>query len=89
MQLVVFFAFMTVAFRFMFASKAWRYDWPGSGGTRWRKLGWTIFAAIGLILVRSLYRCLLFTVNEGDNYARTHEWMYYMFDTLPIIGELW
>ena len=52
-QLVVFSIFTIVAFRFMFHSKAWRYDWP-DGSTRWRKMGWMANGASLAIVVRAI-----------------------------------
>ncbi|MCJ1416414.1 hypothetical protein MMC32_002749 [Xylographa parallela] len=85
MQNVVFGVFMLVAFRFMFASKAWKFDWPEAGSNRWRSAGWAIVAAAFMIAGRSLFRCLEFTLNRGDNYLRSHEWPFYLFDMVPIV----
>ena len=84
-QIIAFGIFCVVAFRFMFSSKSWRYDWPNSG--TWRKMAWIVNLAAFLITIRSLYRTLAFILNRGDNYARTHEWTFYMFDFLPILGK--
>ena len=51
MQIVVFGTFMLIAFRFMFASKAWKFDWPEGGNAKWRTSGWTVVAAGFLIAV--------------------------------------
>lgn len=52
LQIVAFFAFLVVAFRFMFASKSWRYDWPNGGSGNWRKIAWAVVIASALVTVR-------------------------------------
>jgi hypothetical protein len=45
MQITVFGIFMLLAFRFMFASKSYKFDWPEGGDNKWRTLGWTVVTA--------------------------------------------
>ena len=50
-QIVVFAVFTIVSFRFMFASKAWKYDWPENGIKHWRKIAWAVNGASSLVMV--------------------------------------
>ncbi|MCJ1476129.1 hypothetical protein MMC13_004794 [Lambiella insularis] len=88
MQNIVFGVFTIVVLRFMFASKAWKFDWPESGSNKWRTLGWSVVIAAFLIFSRSLFRTFEFTLNGGDNYLRSHEWPFYLFDMVPIVFVL-
>ena len=54
MQLIVFGVFMLIAFKFMFSSKNWRFDWPDRGSGEWRKMAWTTVVAAFLITVSAL-----------------------------------
>lgn len=29
----------------------------------------------------------MFSIIQGNNYIRDHEWTFYMFDALPILGK--
>ena len=86
-QIAVFFIFTIVNFRFMFASKGFKYDWP-NGSSEWRKIAWVNNGIMFIITLRSLYRTLSFTINRGDNYLRVNEWTFYLFDFLPVIAVL-
>ncbi|KAI4147546.1 MAG: hypothetical protein LQ340_005506 [Diploschistes diacapsis] len=86
-QIAVFFLFTVASFRFMFSSKSFKYDWP-NGSAEWRKLAWVNTGSMFIITLRSLYRCLSFTINAGDNYLRDYEWTFYLFDFLPIVAVL-
>ena len=83
-QIIAFTAFWIVAFRFMFSSKTWKYDWPNSG--TWRKMAWVVVITSALVTGRSLYRTLTFSLNLGNNYLRNNEWTFYMFDFIPMLG---
>jgi hypothetical protein len=85
-QIVIFAIFSIVSLHFMFSSKSYKYDWPNANG-EWRKIAWTIFIAMGILTARSLYRCLCFALNNGNNYLRGREWAFYMFDFLPILSK--
>lgn len=71
MQNVVFGVFTIVAVRFMFASKAWKFDWPGNGSNKWRTLGWAVVTAALLIFVSLSFTCLKssFLINH-DSHVR-------------------
>ena len=86
-QIAVFFLFTLASFRFMFASNSFKYDWP-QGSSKWRKIAWVNNGTMFIITLRSLYRCLSFTINHGDNYLRNSEWTFYMFDFVPVIAVL-
>ena len=62
MQLIVFGTFMLIAFKFMFSSKNWRFDWPERGSGKWRKMAWTVVAAAFLIFVSRITTALLTTL---------------------------
>ncbi|QRV86327.1 RTA1-like protein [Ceratobasidium sp. AG-Ba] len=55
-----------------------------------RPLMWAFYVSATLIIIRSIYRTIEFsTINfnfdEQQGYAITHEWMFYIFDSLLII----
>ena len=85
-QIVVFFLFTVIALHFMFSSKSYEYNWPEGSG-EWRKIAWTVFIAMAILTGRSLYRSLCFALNNGDNYLRSNEWTFYLFDFVPILGK--
>ena len=54
-QIIVFAIFSILSFRFMFASKAWKYDWPQGDAKNWRKIAWTVNGASSLITVSQAF----------------------------------
>jgi hypothetical protein len=51
--------------------------------TNWGSLLWVVNLACILVLVRSIYRIVEFAMGP-TGYPNTHEWTFYIFDTLPI-----
>ncbi|CCO26235.1 mitochondrial intermediate peptidase [Rhizoctonia solani AG-1 IB] len=92
--LIVGLAFQVVAFGiFMFIALAFDLKTRRSLGDKMapiRPLMWAFYASAVLIIVRSIFRTIEFStisfeaeVQQG--YAITHEWMFYVFDSLLIL----
>ncbi|MCJ1226859.1 hypothetical protein MMC12_003514 [Toensbergia leucococca] len=84
-QAVVVGAFALLAARFLIVSRQWRYAWPEGGSPTWRSMAWIIILASILVMFRTLFRILEFTLSSSQNYLTHHEWPLYAFDALPIL----
>lgn len=80
-QLVCFGFFSFVAARFVFVSRQFRESWPSGD---WFRLLYAINIACFIILVRSLYRMGDFS-GGTRGYTKTHEWPFWVFDSLLIL----
>ncbi|KAF3406985.1 hypothetical protein DPV78_000640 [Talaromyces pinophilus] len=80
-QLVCFGLFLIISFRFHFVSKSFKGYWPD---TRWPKFLWILNISACLVFVRSVYRMIEFC-SGYDGYLATHEWNFYVFESLIIL----
>ncbi|KAF2491019.1 RTA1 like protein [Lophium mytilinum] len=53
----------------------------------WLKVLWAIYASSALILVRCVYRVIEFALGI-DGYPFTHEWVFYVFESLPMLPAI-
>lgn len=85
LQVVCFGIFALISARFLVVSKYWNKSSFGVSDGRWRRLGYIVNIAAGLIMLRAIYRILEFTGSrEHPNYLYSHEWTFWIFDALPI-----
>ncbi|KAL1841473.1 hypothetical protein VTJ49DRAFT_7028 [Mycothermus thermophilus] len=53
-------------------------------GQAWGKVVWAVWVSSVLIVVRCIYRLVEFA--EGiEGYSFTHEWVFYVFETVPVL----
>ncbi|KAL5350220.1 hypothetical protein ACLOAV_005258 [Pseudogymnoascus australis] len=80
-QLAAFTFFVGVLRRFhQLANTEGRADAPRG----WRKVLLAVYVSSGLIIIRCIYRLIEFALGI-DGYPFEHEWMFYVFDSLPML----
>ncbi|KAE9363313.1 RTA1 like protein [Stipitochalara longipes BDJ] len=58
-----------------------------SAGEGWRKILMAVYVSSGLIVIRSVYRLIEFALGI-NGYPFTHEWMFYTFESLPMLPAI-
>lgn len=85
LQVVCLGIFALISARFLVVSRYWNKSSFGVSDGRWRRLGYIVNIAAGLIMLRAIYRILELTgPREHPNYLYSHEWPFWIFDALPI-----
>ncbi len=87
--MLCFLSFSVISVRYFVISTHWRAFDLGDMKL-WRKLSYTINLSSCLIAARAIYRTMEIPhdKNYGLIYLSTHEWCFWIFDTLPILAVL-
>ncbi|KAF2808154.1 uncharacterized protein BDZ99DRAFT_464050 [Mytilinidion resinicola] len=98
MQIVGYAVILAVAARFLIVSRNWVKEQSESEEGEWTKrnvkkpgqwwrLAWVVVGSLGLLMLRATYRIFEFTTTSAStpSYLQSHEWLFWAFDTLPVL----
>ncbi|CAG7564901.1 unnamed protein product [Fusarium equiseti] len=83
-QLVAFTLFLCVFRRFHVLANRMAVDTAPKG---WEKVVLSVYISSILIMVRCLFRVIEFAGGR-DSYALSHEWLFWIFESLPMVGAI-
>ncbi|KAH7312279.1 RTA1 like protein-domain-containing protein [Stachybotrys elegans] len=83
-QLAAFCLFLTIFGRFHFLATRMEVETAPHG---WRRVVASVYVSSVLIMTRCVYRLVEF--GQGtDEYAFNHEWLFWLFEALPMLGAI-
>ncbi|CAI6336760.1 unnamed protein product [Periconia digitata] len=82
-QILCFALFAVFWVRFMVVAKRWKGDVGSRAEGRWRQLCAVVFGGLVIVQIRTIFR--LFEFDDSRNYVSSHEWVFWVFDALPVL----